>query len=191
MKLKSLRLFAVLIITAISSTFIITSCSNDIEAENKKVETQEIEGYKQIISTPKFACYESKVKTKAGKQKQLIKVTDIPEINIFFEKNNTEGFKKYDYKSVFKKNGVVLCTLYTTIEKSENGFLLKYNRDGEEYGTSYLPVANTKGWIDDTTDCIEDVYMNHGWKSTLLKVATALLPQSAVAMSAACAIVTI
>lgn len=191
MKLKSLRLFAALTIVAITSALITTSCSNEIETEDQSTDTEKIEGYKQIFSNPKFAYYESNVQTRAGNKKQLIKVTELPKIDIFFQKNDSEAFKEYDYKSVFEKKGRVLCTLYTSIEKTETGFIVKYNRDGEDYGTSYLPIANTRGWFDDTTDCLADVYMNHGWKSTLLIMATALLPEAGVAMTAACAIVTI
>lgn len=45
------------------------------------------------------------------------------------------------------------------------------------------------GWGDDTMECLEDAYSNHGWISVWATIQTAFIPQTGVALSLACAII--
>lgn len=46
-----------------------------------------------------------------------------------------------------------------------------------------------RGVLDkNTMDCLADAYANHGWVSVWITIQTGFLPQTAVAMAAACAI---
>ena len=77
MKFVKLSVFALLLLSV--------ACTNDLNDSDSLVNQQEHvdSQYKAIFSTEKFECYELPItKTEQGDLNQLIKVNDLPDIDI-------------------------------------------------------------------------------------------------------------
>lgn len=173
---------------ALFLAFFFWSCSNETEITATQENANVKEGYKLLVKTDKFTCYTPSSATKALDY-QLLNVYDLPSIDIYFSENDDQASRNiYSNKSIFKQDGKVICTLLTNLEKVDNGYILNYKKEGGEPGSVLLPNHITKGRGQDTMNCISDAYTNHGWVSVWVTVQSAFLPQTAVAIAAACAV---
>lgn len=140
-----------------------------------------------VVSNAKFLCYEL-TETRNTNEQMLIKVYDLPNMDILFQKNNDLSKCEYSYKSVFYENDEELFVLYSDVKIKEDGYLVSYCCS---YGDTYqifLPKVLSRSWGQNTMDCLADVYVNHGWASVWVTVQTAFIPHTAVAFAAACAV---
>lgn len=180
MKFVKLSVFALLLLSV--------ACTNDLNDSDSLVNQQEHvdSQYKAIFSTEKFECYELPItKTEQGELNQLIKVNDLPDIDIYFGNNTDTEYDDFPNKSIFYKNGEKLFVLYSEVIEMEDGFVLNLLKDTGEATTAFLPKVVTRSVGDGVAGCLVDAYSNHGWASVLLSVQSAFLPQT---MAAACVI---
>ena len=153
----------------------------------------QIDGYSLILETPKFACYyDSQAPSEFT---QLIKVVDLPDVDIFFSKNtSTRGDEsKYDYKSLIIDQEGNSLTMFSSVNRFEGYYQLLFMIDDieSELIVSDDPEVSTrspKNLGRDTMDCVVDAYGNHGWISVWITVQSAFIPQTAAAIAGACAI---
>lgn len=140
-----------------------------------------------VVSNAKFSCYELN-ETRSLNEQMLIKVHDLPNVDIIFQKNDELNKNEYSHKSIFYENGEELFALYSNVEIKSEGFLVSYSCSYGDSFQMFLPKVLSRSWGQDTMDCMADVYSNHGWVSVWVFVQTAFLPQTAVAFAAACAV---
>lgn len=167
------------------AAFCITSCTNEEVTESNSIQEQNYG--KLLISNEKFTCYELPV-TKGSILTELIKVNELPTINIYFGENADGNSNEYAYKSEFYDNEQFLFVMYTNIEETDLGYIFKYNQPGINEGVSFLPKNITRGTGQDTMDCISDLYTNRGWLSVWATIQSAFIPATAVAVAAVCAV---
>lgn len=147
-------------------------------------------GYEKILSNNKFSCYEIQSSTKSSNENlnTLIQVSDLPNIEIYFGNNNDVEYDDFPNKSIFYENGKKLFILYSEVIENNNGFVVNLCKDTGQTCNVFLPKNETRSVGQNTMDCLADAYANHGWVSVWITIQTGFLPQTAVAMAAACAI---
>ncbi len=178
--------FAILL----GTTFATISCSND--AALPEQDNRIPHGYEQIVSTAKFSCYKPTGETRAaGTTDEIIKVQDLPGYTIIFSENPNKNVEGYMNLSKFIKDGIVVGEVYTNVEETEEGWIVKYKTEGDE-NVSFLPKQTTRAKSsnmgDRVIDCVTDAYSNHGWASVWITIQSAFIPETAVAIAADCAI---
>lgn len=178
--------FAILLVT----TFVVTSCSND--TLSLKQDNDKPRGYEKVMSNAKFSCYKPTGETRAtGMTNEIIKIEDLPEYTIIFSENSNKNVEGYKNISKFIKDGIFVGEVYTNVEETEEGWIVKYKVEGDE-NVSFLPKQTTRAKSsnmgDKVIDCVTDAYSNHGWASVWITVQSAFIPETALAITAGCAI---
>ena len=101
--------------------------------------------------------------------------------------NHSETKKEIHFLS--PKNGqILLSTSFDSITKNisvESHLQMQINNRSTIRSLDYECEAS---WGQNTADCFQDVYANHGWLSVWVTVQSAFLPQTALVLAAACAI---
>lgn len=164
-------------------SFALYSCSSledDVEEINEY-------GLNLVVENEKFSCY-SLNEARSENQQMLIKVSDLPSVDIFYEINCDANKDVYPYKSVFYENGKELFTLYSNVERKDDGDLVSYCYSYGDIEQVFFPKNVSRSWGQNTMDCMSDAYSNHGWASVWVFVQSAFIPQTAVAIAAVCAI---
>ena len=165
--------------------FYATSCTNEAATESSNAQEQNYG--KLLTSNEKFTCYELPA-TKGNLSKELIKVKELPTINIYFGENTDANSNEYAYKSEFYDADHFLFVMYTNIEETESGYIVKYNQPGISEDEYFLTRSMTKSMGEDTMDCISDLYTNRGWLSVVYTIESAFIPETVVVVAAVCAI---
>ena len=149
-----------------------------------------------LYETSKYSCY--KLVTKAGNDEydKLILVNDIPELKIFTSSTqHTKGeYDEFHQVSTFEMNGAAPIKVVSSQVIVEGGYLLTYNVENQGTMSFFVPVGTKakedgKSFGQDVSDCLQDVYTNHGWISVWAFIQTCFIPETAIAFVGACIIV--
>lgn len=183
--MKKLFFFSAAAILAVSA-LALSGCSEGFY-EGKKVTSDS----NLVYETSKFSCYSFNTKASIAPFDELIIVNEFPDLKIYFSKNPQKG---YDYVASYvmdKRSSVTVLFKYTI---QDNGYLLDYcTETGETFNLliPFSPDIETKGLGQDVMDCLSDAYSNHGWVSVWAFIQTCFIPETAVALAAACVAVNI
>ncbi|MEO9511754.1 MAG: hypothetical protein ABJN84_08440 [Flavobacteriaceae bacterium] len=101
--------------------------------------------------------------------------------------NESNSIKKVEYYS-FNNN-----LLFTTIFDSQSQKIITLTSDNEKVKPQNILNKENgydcdASWGENTAACLDDAYSNHGWISVWAVVQSAFIPQTAAALTAACAI---
>lgn len=180
--MKKITFFLITLMVALSVGFY--SCSSDDDVANLN-ESNKVDS-KVLLSNSKFSCYKMS-ETRGEGEKILIKVHDLPNVDIFFGENDEINKDGYLYKSVFYEDDKELFVLYSNVEEKDNGYLLTYKCSYGDIDNFFIPKQMSRGWGEDTMGCLADAYSNHGWASVWATVQSAFIPETALALAAVCA----
>ena len=177
------KLINFLFVLVVGLSFSLNSCSS-LEDD---INYDQVDELKLLIKNEKFSCY-GLASSRSENQQMLIKVSDLPSVNIFYEINYDENKTVYPYKSVFYENDKELFTLYCNVERKDDGDLVSYCYSYGDTEQVFYPNNLSRSWGQKTANCMNDAYSNHGWATVWLYVQSAFIPQTAVAIAAVCAI---
>ena len=126
---------------------------------------------------------------------QLIKVYDLPDVDIFFSQNVSTRAEdeKYDYKSLIVDQDGDVLIMFSSVNRFDGYYQLKFMIDEveSEFYISEDSIIATRSLSSlgrDTMACWVDAFGNHGWASLWITLQSCFLPQTAVAIAAACAV---
>lgn len=201
--LKSLGLFLMLTITSLA----FFSCND----ENGTVSNNDLNNrfQKESINSVLLSSNIQNGFTKNGKLlnknsynfnfESITKITDTETGNISYMVDSADekiklgvyekGKDSFDFLIVeTNEDGIYKNMIYKNID-GQNVAKISLNTQTEKISTYTYEnkSSNTRGWGQDTIDCITDGYSNHGWVSVTGWVITAFQPWFAVGMAAGCA----
>lgn len=121
--------------------------------------------------------------------RSIVKINEMEDIDVVVKENGKESYIGY-----YRKGQDILRKFYISINKSIDGSLDITYTDADTKAITVVQLSaegeissaepQTKG----TMDCITDAYSNHGWASVALTIQSAFLPETVVAIAAACAV---